>query len=252
MKKSVLELNVNPINPRRISAARRLMLKQSILLFPKMLDVRDIVVNKDGLVLAGNQRVSALADIARANGTALERTLSSSQRYAALDDEGKRAIIDYWLAWQENPEVEVTVSEFTPEEEREFLIKDNKEFGEFDAEVLQRTYDKAELIEYGVDDDITALLDAKEQVDLTDEDEDAAGMQDEEEPAEKAKDDDNADVPYEILKVGKYRIPVTEQEYNRLYGAWIEWMYENGGNELFIQHLLDRRKTVTNKLDKAD
>ncbi len=253
MKKLISELTVNPINPRKIGATRKLQLKQSILLFPKMLYIRDIIANTDNVVLAGNQRVSVLFEISHLNEQQIEKILASSRRYASYTDKEKRAVLDYWMEWQKNPEVEVTVSDFTPEEEKEFLIKDNQEYGEFDAEVLQRLYDKNDLIEYGMDDDITSLLEDNEQVemdeddapDLSDNDDDGIGD-------EEASEDVEEDVPAEILKIGKYRVPVNELEYNRLYVRWMEFVEETGANENFIQHLLDSRNSSVSTPKPSD
>ena len=244
MKKLISELTVNPINPRKIGATRKLQLKQSILLFPKMLYIRDIIANTDNVVLAGNQRVSVLFEISHLNEQQIEKILASSRRYASYTDKEKRAVLDYWLEWQKNPEVEVTVSDFTPEEEKEFLIKDNQEYGEFDAEVLQRLYDKNDLIEYGMDDDITSLLEDNEQVEMGDEDAPDLSDNDDDGIGEEASGDvEEEDVPGEILKIGKYRVPVNELEYNRLYVRWMEFVEDTGANENFIQHLLDSRNS---------
>lgn len=248
MKKLISELKVNPINPRRIKPTRKLQLKQSILLFPKMLNVRDIVANKDGIVLAGNQRISILAELSRLSEQQIEKILSSSARYTSYTDEDKKAVIDYWLQWQVNPEVEVTISDFTPEEEKEFLIKDNQEYGEFEVEILQRLYDKSELIEYGVDDDITSLLEDSDQVEMGDEDmPDLSDNDDDGFDDEDATEDIEEDVPAEILKIGKFRVPVNELEYNRLYMRWMEFVEATGENEGFIQHLLDARNSATSQ-----
>lgn len=53
MKKDIRKLTINPINPRKISTEMRRRLQQSIMLFPRMLYFRDIIVNEDGVVLAG-------------------------------------------------------------------------------------------------------------------------------------------------------------------------------------------------------
>lgn len=60
MKKDIKELIINPINPRKIVVGQKRRLQQSIMLFPKMLYYRDIIVNKDNVVLAGNQRTTIM------------------------------------------------------------------------------------------------------------------------------------------------------------------------------------------------
>ena len=63
MKIKIEELVINPINPRKIRIEQKRRLQQSIMLFPKMLGIRDIIVNKENVVLAGNQRTSVLKEI---------------------------------------------------------------------------------------------------------------------------------------------------------------------------------------------
>lgn len=46
MKIKIEELVINPINPRKIRIEQKRRLQQSIMLFPKMLGIRDIIVNK--------------------------------------------------------------------------------------------------------------------------------------------------------------------------------------------------------------
>lgn len=72
--------------------------------------------------------------------------------------------------------------------------------------------------------------------DLSDNDDDGIGEEDSGYVEEE-------DVPGEILKIGKYRVPVNELEYNRLYVRWMEFVEETGANENFIQHLLDSRNS---------
>ena len=52
MKIKIEELVINPINPRKIRIEQKSRLQQSIMLFPKMLGIRDIIVNKENVVLA--------------------------------------------------------------------------------------------------------------------------------------------------------------------------------------------------------
>ena len=63
MKVDVRDLSINPINPRKIVLGQKRRLQQSIMLFPKMLYYRDIIINKDKVVLAGNQRTTILKEI---------------------------------------------------------------------------------------------------------------------------------------------------------------------------------------------
>lgn len=56
----ISEIKENPNNPRDISEYMLNVLAKSILCFPKMLEIRPIVVNSDYVALGGNQRLKAL------------------------------------------------------------------------------------------------------------------------------------------------------------------------------------------------
>ena len=58
-------LKLNEANPRQIRDSRFTALVNSILIFPKMLELRPIVCDDDMTILAGNMRYRALLDIAQ-------------------------------------------------------------------------------------------------------------------------------------------------------------------------------------------
>ena len=138
MKKDVKELTINPINPRRIVIGQKRRLQQSIMLFPKMLTYRDIIVNKDNVVLAGNQRTTILKEILTSTPMDWMVILQENEKWQELTEKQRDAVIEYWKAWVENPLIEVTVADLSEEEEKELIIKDNNEFGEFDYGKLQQ------------------------------------------------------------------------------------------------------------------
>ena len=109
------EIKPNPNNPRLIKDDKFKKLCQSIKDFPEMLELRPIVVNKDMIILGGNMRYKAAKEI-------------------GLKD------------------IHVKVADnLTPEQEREFLIKDNTSGGEWDWEVLANEWDNQELSDWGLD-----------------------------------------------------------------------------------------------------
>src|SRR5690554_4970903 len=57
------DLKPNPDNPRKISKSGLEKLKKSIKEFEEMLELRPIIVNKDNLILAGNQRYQACVEL---------------------------------------------------------------------------------------------------------------------------------------------------------------------------------------------
>jgi DNA modification methylase len=109
------EIKPNPNNPRLIKDEKFEKLVKSIREFPEMLKIRPIVVNADMVVLGGNMRLKAC-------------------KAAGL---------------KEVPVIQA--SELTEEQQREFIIKDNVGFGEWDWELIAKDWDTAELADWGLD-----------------------------------------------------------------------------------------------------
>ena len=122
------EIKPNPNNPRIIKDDKFKKLVKSIQDFPEMLELRPIVVNDDMIVLGGNMRLKACKE-------------------AGL---------------KEVPVIKA--SELTEEQQREFIIKDNVGFGEWDWEQLANEWDAEQLDEWGLDvpDFAVKELDAEE------------------------------------------------------------------------------------------
>ena len=59
----IKDIKLNPDNPRLIKDARFKKLVQSLKEFPKMLELRPIVINEDNVVLGGNMRLKALREL---------------------------------------------------------------------------------------------------------------------------------------------------------------------------------------------
>lgn len=114
-KVKIGEVIPNPNNPRIIKDDKFKKLVQSIQDFPQMLELRPIVVNDDMVVLGGNMRLRACKE-------------------AGL----KQVAI-------------IKASELTPEQEKEFIIKDNVGFGEWDWDMLANEWDTEQLTEWGMD-----------------------------------------------------------------------------------------------------
>lgn len=108
------EINVNPDNPRTISKKNFEKLKKSIQDFPEMTGLRPIVIDEDSVVLGGNMRLEALKSL------------------------GKK-------------EVEVVkVTGLSPDQKREFVVKDNIPYGDWDWDKLANEWDAKELSEWGL------------------------------------------------------------------------------------------------------
>jgi hypothetical protein len=109
------EIKPNPNNPRVIKDHKFAQLVKSIQDFPEMLQIRPIVVNAEMVVLGGNMRLKACKE-------------------AGLK------------------EVPVIFADsLTEEQQKEFIIKDNVGFGEWDWDQLANEWDAEELSEWGLD-----------------------------------------------------------------------------------------------------
>lgn len=108
-------VKANPNNPRIIQDGKFDKLVESIREFPEMLKLRPIVVNADGVVLGGNMRLKAC----------------------------KRAGL------KEIPVLHA--DSLTEAQQREFIIKDNVGFGEWDWELIAQDWDAEQLEGWGLD-----------------------------------------------------------------------------------------------------
>jgi ParB-like chromosome segregation protein Spo0J len=109
------KIKSNPNNPRVIKDDKFYRLVESINEFPLMLEARPIVVNDDMMVLGGNMRLKACKE---------------SQ-------------------WKEVPVIKA--SDFSEEQQREFAIKDNNSFGDWDWDALANSWDADDLKNWGLD-----------------------------------------------------------------------------------------------------
>jgi hypothetical protein len=111
----ITKVKSNPNNPRLIKDDKFHKLVNSIKEFPKMLEIRPIVVNDDMIVLGGNMRLKACKE-------------------AGL---------------KEVPVIKA--SDLTEEEQRQFIIKDNVSGGEWDWEMLNTDWDVEQLEDWGLE-----------------------------------------------------------------------------------------------------
>jgi DNA modification methylase len=125
-KIKISEAKPNPNNPRIIKDDKFKKLVNSIKEFPKMLEIRPIVVNSDMIVLGGNMRLKACKE-------------------AGL----KEVFI-------------VKADSLTEEEQRQFIIKDNVGFGEWDWEMIANEWDAEQVTEWGLDIPDFKIADAEE------------------------------------------------------------------------------------------
>tara|TARA_B110000977_G_C10813849_1_gene391398 strand:+ start:169 stop:696 length:528 start_codon:yes stop_codon:yes gene_type:complete len=105
----------NENNPRFIKDNKFKKLVQSIKDFPEMLKLRPIVVNKDMVVLGGNMRLKACAEA---------------------------GLKEVYILKADN---------LTEQQEREFIVKDNVGFGEWDWDALGNEWNSVQLEDWGMD-----------------------------------------------------------------------------------------------------
>jgi hypothetical protein len=115
---SIAAIIPNPDNPRNIKPARFAKLVQSIKDFPKMMELRPIIIDSENVILGGNMR------------------------YEALKELGYKTLPHNWVR---------QVGSLSDEEKRRFLIADNTQFGEWDYDILANLFDKDELLKAGFD-----------------------------------------------------------------------------------------------------
>ena len=105
----------NPSNPRIIKNDKFLKLVKSIQEFPEMLKLRPIVVDEDFMVLGGNMRLKA-------------------SKAAGLKE--------VWIDIAEG---------LTEDQKKEFIVKDNVSFGEWEWDMLANEWDSVGITEWGLD-----------------------------------------------------------------------------------------------------
>jgi hypothetical protein len=126
-KINIKQIKPNSGNPRVIKDYKFKKLVRSIQNFPEMLDLRPIVVNEDKVVLGGNMRLRACQE-------------------AGLE------------------EVPIIVAKDLNEaKQKEFVVKDNLNYGEWDWDMLANEFDLMELDTYGLDLNPTLFNDKDEE-----------------------------------------------------------------------------------------
>jgi len=112
---NINEIKPNPSNPRIIKDDKFKKLVKSIQDFPQMLELRPIVIDENNIVLGGNMRLKACIE-------------------AGLTDVPVKQ-----------------AKELTEEQKKEFIVKDNVGYGEWDWDDLANNWDEQLLTEWGLD-----------------------------------------------------------------------------------------------------
>lgn len=150
---NLTQVNVNAKNPRKISDPQLQRLVKSLLVFPEMLQLRPIVVDETNTALGGNMRYRALTAITTMSADEIRETLETSLDYNKKTEAEKNILLDHWAEWQQNPTaIIVRASQLTETQKREFIIKDNVAFGDWDDKALTADFDPDELVDWGLGD----------------------------------------------------------------------------------------------------
>lgn len=146
------QIQVNGANPRIIKDDKFEKLICSILVLPKMLELRPIVVDNTFVALGGNMRYRALTAISDMDEEELKSRLSEARDFQKKTAAEQDNLIEYWLRWKDKPTAHIIkATELSEEEQREFIIKDNVGYGEWDMDALANEWDAEELDDWGLD-----------------------------------------------------------------------------------------------------
>lgn len=146
------QIQVNGANPRTIKNEKFEKLIRSILILPKMLELRPIVVDNTFTVLGGNMRLRALTAISEMSPAEINILLGKCSGYAQKTEAERELLRSHWEKWLDKPTAFIIkASELTDEEQREFIIKDNVGYGEWDMDALANDWEANELEDWGVD-----------------------------------------------------------------------------------------------------
>lgn len=146
------QIKVNGANPRTITDEKFDKLINSVLVLPKMLDIRHIVVDDTMTVLGGNMRYRALVAISEMTEDDIIARLDATRDYKKKTDAERGLLIAWWREWLKAPFVEIIrATNLSAEEQREFIIKDNASFGSWDMDALANEWDSQDLDDWGLD-----------------------------------------------------------------------------------------------------
>ena len=139
----------NDENPRTITTEKFQKLVKSLLVFPRMLTLRPIVVDETMTVLGGNMRLCALKHIVSMDWDTLRFTISDGEKFTQGEVD---ALLKYWEGWRKKPVVTiVNATDLTEAQKKEFIIKDNVGFGDWDTNMLANEWNALPLDDWGLD-----------------------------------------------------------------------------------------------------
>ena len=142
------QISKNEENPRLITEENFAKLEKSLLVFPRMLTLRPVVVDETLRVLGGNMRLKALQRISKMSEGEMRKRISEDERVSA---EMCEALIEYWKDWKKSQMVSVVkADDLTERQKAEFIAKDNISYGAWDYEQLANHWDEQLLQSWGM------------------------------------------------------------------------------------------------------
>lgn len=146
------QVTVNSANPRTISREKFDKLVNSLLVLPKMLELRPVVTDDTMVALGGNMRYRALSAIADMSLAEVSARLGAMRDFQKKTEAERTALLSYWDKWKSDPTVPIVkASSLSAEEQREFIIKDNVGYGEWDMDMLANEWPAEDLDDWGLD-----------------------------------------------------------------------------------------------------
>lgn len=147
------QVKVNAENPRAITCEKFNKLINSILVLPKMLELRPVVVDGKMVAMGGNMRTNALKEIAKKMDLkAITERLMTQADFLEKSDGERKVLLDYWGKWLKNPTVPIIkANEMSEGELKQFMVKDNVSFGQWDYDQLANKWDNGKLDDWGMD-----------------------------------------------------------------------------------------------------
>ena len=146
------QVKVNSANPRTITERKLALLVERLLSFPKMIEIRPVVVDEKMIALGGNMRLRAFSRIAQMPLDDIAKTLAGTKNYQRLSKAEQEALLAAWQSWLEKPTLQIVkASSLSEAEKKEFIIADNASFGEWDFDKLANEWDAEDLCSWGVD-----------------------------------------------------------------------------------------------------
>ena len=146
------QVKVNNANPRTIKEHKLRLLMERLIVFPKMITLRPVVVDDTMVTLGGNMRIKALTEIASLTIEEIGAIAAKTKNWQRLTRAEQENLLGSWQKWLDKPTVEIArASELTDAEKQEFIIADNASFGEWDYDALANNWDADDLNSWGVD-----------------------------------------------------------------------------------------------------